>query len=269
MLHARILFFLLICFTASKSQPNDGIKIAEARLALEKYNDCRAALDALRSVSASGKKTSVFNLYSGKTFDCLKRFDSALHYYNLYLIDNPNSSDVIQRCAELNYQKTKEKLRYDLQGTWYPTGEPGKVRYMEQRGNFIRLTDRHTEGRRDEGVIFEGRLLESGVYRGGTKYHLTNEEIARIDRMCEICSEKNNDCKAGYADSDGYFVRDSDLDRIFDDYYIETENDVLSVSSDGKMITIKKRILSEIKIISCGIKLVFRSANHEYVRLEK
>src|SRR5260370_19891071 len=79
----RSCFVVLLCSSAAFPQ-SDAEKFAEGRIAFDAHHDCPAALDALQSVSDTGRKSPLWAFYMGKVEECLKRPTEALTYYEQY-----------------------------------------------------------------------------------------------------------------------------------------------------------------------------------------
>ena len=248
--------FLLFLATAFP-QANDAIKISEARLAIEKYKDCKAALDALREVSNNGKQNPLFLLYAGKTFDCLNRFDSAIYYYTKYVDAYPNATDIIQRIAELNYEKRKEKNRYKLSGNWYAEGEPGTIRRISQYGDqvVIRTKDDGSD-RRDRGTLFDGTLQPTGVYKGGTTFYVDEEDVKK-----SFPSDETPCKRYRYKNENG------DIVYFEDSYNDSTDGDILKVSEDGNKIFLTRTYLARIAFDGCLIRFIWEKKTIIYIRI--
>jgi tetratricopeptide (TPR) repeat protein len=208
-------------------QNNDAIKITELRVALEKYNDCKNALAALQEVFQNGQSNPLFHLYAGKTYDCLANFDKAIYYYELYLKTYPSSSDILQRVAELRYQKRKKENKYNLAGTWYPEGEPETIRKINQYGNTVKLYDPAERG--EKGIKFQGTLQITGVFKGGRFWYFT--KISKPDE--DNRSVWHLTCSKCVFTKMEYHERDEEFSE-------QTSNDVLTLSPDGNSITIKQ-----------------------------
>ncbi len=223
MKYSIILSLVLLFVKASPAQINDAVKIAEARVALEK-NDCKNALDALTEVSDAGKKTALYNLYMGKAYDCDKDYDNAITYYEVYILSNPNAADIIQRIAELRYEKRKKEKKYDLAGIWQVKDDPAKLRTMEQDGDHIKLFDPE-EADDDRAIKFEGDLQPNSVFKGGRFWYMKKMYSFPNSDECDRCFFTNME----YKDDDDEFKK-------------ETSQDILTVSSDGNTITIRMQV---------------------------
>jgi hypothetical protein len=82
---------------------SDSVKFAEGQSALEKYNDCRAAIDAFRSVSPAGQQSAIWVYYMAKSYECALDYRNALAMYTRYDQMKPNQAEVIAKIGELRY----------------------------------------------------------------------------------------------------------------------------------------------------------------------
>lgn len=87
-----------------EAQNNDGMKITEARIAIEKYKDYQAALKALNEVSEAGQNNPLFIFYAATANEQLGKLREAVKYYNKYLTVFPNKIEIIEKIADLNYK---------------------------------------------------------------------------------------------------------------------------------------------------------------------
>ena len=262
MKHLLLLLMAFFTMNASFSQANDAIKIAEARVALDK-NDCKIALEALDEVSEEGKKTALFKLYCGKAHDCAKDYDNAMTYYEAYIQMNPNASDIIQRIAELRYEQKKKEKKYDLEGLWQAKDDPGKLRTLEQSGDHIKLFDQDEE--EDVGIKFEGELQPNAVFKGGRYWYFKKGYTFSNSEDCKKCYFGDME----YKDEDERFRK-------------ETEQDILTVSSDGNTITVRMQTPS-VQCSSTRItlwedekvyytylcRIVWETKYHQYIRVKE
>jgi tetratricopeptide (TPR) repeat protein len=216
------LVILVLFSTLVFGQNNDAIKITEARIALEKYKDCKNALAALQEVSQNGQSNPLFYLYVGKTYDCLNNFEKAIYYYELYLKTYPNASDILQRVAELRYEKRKKNNKYNIAGKWYLKDQPGTIRIIQQNGKTVKVIDPSVPG--NKGIDFEGSLQITGVYKGGTYWYFKKRNTPSRNHSCV-----NNHCifpNMEYREPD-------------DEFFEETHDDLLSISEDGNTLSLK------------------------------
>lgn len=126
-----IIFFILFAVNV-QAQNDDGIKITEAKIAIDKYKDYKSALKALAGVSHTGQKNPLFIYYSAVANENAGNMEQAVEYYKKYLQIFPNKMEIIEKVAELNY---KSNLVNDLSGIW----DRGEFK-LEQIGNLIYLT---------------------------------------------------------------------------------------------------------------------------------
>lgn len=151
-----LLLIFLCCGLSSAFSQNDAVKIAEAKIAIEKKSDYNAALSALREVSIVGKSNPMFIYYAALCFDKMMFYDSAAFYYNQYLKLYPNNAQVIERVAELNYDIRKvnelKQSNKNLTATWLsetayyvPENRFGKMFLtIVQNGNEITIRGKAT-----------------------------------------------------------------------------------------------------------------------------
>lgn len=121
--------------------------LAEAKVAMEKYNDCKAADQALEKISSKGRIDPVWALTKSRVAECLKHYDEALTNYLIYSRAVPNDPAVLQHEGELSYLAGREKAqradsqkaalelkqrRDDPSGLWRWGGETWRVTVWRQ-----------------------------------------------------------------------------------------------------------------------------------------
>lgn len=111
----KVLFLSVAFFisTHHASAQSDGEKFAEGRIALDKYNDCPAALKALQGVSETGRQNPIWISYMAKASECVKNFRDALTYYEKYNQLVPGNGEVVNKIGELRYLARKQQDEID------------------------------------------------------------------------------------------------------------------------------------------------------------
>lgn len=99
---------LVLCALPAAQGQSDLAKIAEGRVAYDKYHDCRAALQAFESVTEEGR-SPVWVIYMARTEECLGKLDEAARHYEQYDRLVPNQAEVLQKIGELRYLVKKHK----------------------------------------------------------------------------------------------------------------------------------------------------------------
>jgi hypothetical protein len=106
----KFCFFAALLFFAvapSSAQQNDGEFFAEGRIALDKYKDCAASLNALKQVSEAGQQNPMWIYYMAKANECAGNIADALAYYRAYATTN-SSPEITDKVAELQYQLDRQ-----------------------------------------------------------------------------------------------------------------------------------------------------------------
>jgi hypothetical protein len=88
---------------------SDAQNFAEGRVALDKYKDCKASLDALGGVSEDGRKDPVWVFYMAKANECMNRAADALRYYEEYDRLLPGQAPVLDKIGDLRYRVGVER----------------------------------------------------------------------------------------------------------------------------------------------------------------
>ncbi len=98
---------LVVCFSCTGFAQSDADKFTEGRVALDKYHDCKAAKQALESVSAQGRNNALWVLYMAKADECLGLKAEALQKYEQYNRLVPGQAEIIDKIGDLRYQVSK------------------------------------------------------------------------------------------------------------------------------------------------------------------
>src|ERR1700735_4391913 len=98
-----ILIVPLVPF-ALYGQRSDADLFTEARTALDKFHDCRAASQALDEVSQGGKRDPIWIFYAAKAKECSGALDDALTLYREYDKAVPGRAEVQDKIADLEYR---------------------------------------------------------------------------------------------------------------------------------------------------------------------
>ncbi|MGA3102195.1 MAG: hypothetical protein ABSD61_10065 [Terracidiphilus sp.] len=109
----KFCFFAALLFFAvapSSAQQNDGELFAEGRIALDKYKDCAASLNALKQVSPEGQKNPMWIYYMAKANECAGNIADALNYYKAYAATNP-SPEITEKIGDLQYKVDQQVER--------------------------------------------------------------------------------------------------------------------------------------------------------------
>ena len=81
----------------------DAEKFAEARVTFDKFHDCPAAIAALQGVSDAGRTNPFWNYYVAQSYECIKDYEQAIHYYSIYGQLTPGQPEIINKIGELRY----------------------------------------------------------------------------------------------------------------------------------------------------------------------
>ncbi len=99
--------------TASSPAPQtatgaDSLKMAEARSAITKFQDCKAAISALEGVSSAGKATPDYSLLMANAQECGNNTEAALRYYAAYNAIRQGDPAIVAKIGELSYMTKKQ-----------------------------------------------------------------------------------------------------------------------------------------------------------------
>jgi tetratricopeptide (TPR) repeat protein len=97
----------LILVAATLDGQTDSQKFAEARTALDKHNDCPAALSALEGMSSESRNEPFWVYYMARTQECLSHLEKALEYYEQYDHLIPGQAKLLDKIGELRYRIRK------------------------------------------------------------------------------------------------------------------------------------------------------------------
>ena len=103
------LIMIQLLWPGSGHALTDSDKFAEGKIAFDKYEDCPASQDAFLSVSAEGRQNPLWNYYIAQTYECLKKYDIAIKYYEAYNQSVPGQPAISDKLADLRYNLKKQK----------------------------------------------------------------------------------------------------------------------------------------------------------------
>jgi hypothetical protein len=174
--------------TAAKR--SDADLFTEARVAIDKFKDCKAALQALHEVSAAGRKDPIWIFYSAKAAECAGELRESLGLYRDYNALVPGQQAVLDKIGEIEYRlrkqtdeerATREKQQEEaretarkqtaadaalnaflekIAGTWHQTGDTAPVYY-----NQYCSAKRHEERTLRVDRFSAGAVQTMGTYR--------------------------------------------------------------------------------------------------------
>ncbi len=87
---------------------DDEAKFAEAQSAITKFQDCKAAVSALSSVSEAGRQTTGFFILMANAQECSGNITAALENYRMYNTRNPGKPEIVAKIGELSYLTKKQ-----------------------------------------------------------------------------------------------------------------------------------------------------------------
>ena len=136
-----LLFFVSTQFlvTAPLHGQTDQELFAQGRIAFDRYNDCRGALNALGRVSQALRNDSLWVLYMAKTHECLQNYGQAIRYYRRYNDLAPGRTEIIDKIGEMLYlagrRKEPDRTRSQgsprsatvVSGAWSVSGVPYRL----------------------------------------------------------------------------------------------------------------------------------------------
>lgn len=99
---------MIFIFARNVLAQSDGEKFAEGRMAMDKFNDCPAAVKALESVSEAGRQNPLWIAYMAKAYECVGNAKDALTYYEKYNQVVPGNGEIVDKIGELRYMARKE-----------------------------------------------------------------------------------------------------------------------------------------------------------------
>lgn len=100
--------FVSFC-AASLLAQSDAVRFAEGQAALDKHNDCAAAIEAFDSVSSQGKTEPLWAFYMAKAQECKGDLNAALTHYLKYDELNPGQAEVVAKVGDLRYRLKKQQ----------------------------------------------------------------------------------------------------------------------------------------------------------------
>ncbi|MGA2722293.1 MAG: hypothetical protein ABSG79_07740 [Bryobacteraceae bacterium] len=98
--------------TSLHAQRSDADLFTEARVALDKFHDCKAAAEALDEVSSHGKNDPIWIFFTAKAKECVGALDESLALYRKYDKAVPGRAEVQDKIGELEY-KLRKKAEQD------------------------------------------------------------------------------------------------------------------------------------------------------------
>src|SRR5262249_22317764 len=117
---------LILTLSITGFAQTDAEKFAEGRVALDKFKDCPASLQALEGVSAEGRKNPLWVYYMAQANECLRRLSDAVHYCEQYDRLSPGAGGVLDTSGGLSCQLGVKRRRED--------GERATVQKAEREG---------------------------------------------------------------------------------------------------------------------------------------
>lgn len=100
--------FLIFSSSVPVFASSDEERFAEARAALDRFNDCRTALTLLGGVSDQLKKDPIWIYYAAKANSCAGNPGEALHLFEVYDRLVPNEPEIKQQIVELRLKGKSE-----------------------------------------------------------------------------------------------------------------------------------------------------------------
>ena len=200
------LSFLLVLgsWTAFGQKRSDADLFTEARIAIDKFKDCPAAVKALNEVSDAGKRDPIWIYYAAKSSECANNLVESLKQYRQYNQLSPGHAEIIDKIGELEYRLRKqresdsaaEQQRQDaarkeetakmqltrslnrVAGSWSQEGNVSPVYF-----NDYCSARRHEERTLDIDQFASGALETSGQYRIRVRVQADGDNPSGCDRM--------------------------------------------------------------------------------------
>ena len=163
---------LSIAFQLKAQDNSDGLLITEARVAMEKYKDCKSAIKTLNKVSQVGQQqTPLFSYYLAKAYECLDMSGKALIYYKKFISQTSMTSELQEKIADLSYRASNK----EQDGTsWEPIYSSKNFVFMEVNSDTLILEQSDLWENLGSKTI-KGVLNSEGIYTGTDKFYLTGK----------------------------------------------------------------------------------------------
>jgi len=108
-----VLSVIIIANSGLAQTSQDIMHVTEARVAFEKYHDCKIAMKSLNEISPEGKKSDLCLYYLAKVNACLGNYKDAIDNYEAYSKLKPLTPTLIEELADLKYQYNKQQEQQD------------------------------------------------------------------------------------------------------------------------------------------------------------
>lgn len=102
---------IALCFAslAIGQKRSDADLFNEARIAIDKFKDCPAAVKALNEVSAQGKRNPIWIYYKARASECANDLAESLSQYREYNRIAPGHQEILDKIGELEYKLRKQQ----------------------------------------------------------------------------------------------------------------------------------------------------------------
>jgi hypothetical protein len=108
-LRSIVVIAVLSAVSCLAGPSSDGEKMAQGRIALEKYRDCNAARQLFASVSAARRDRPDWLDYAAQSAECAGDLAEALRYYEAEATYIVGSERLADKVADLRYRIGKEE----------------------------------------------------------------------------------------------------------------------------------------------------------------